>query len=362
MKINEVLFFELIQVAIGYRTCLSYVPSDVEWQSLFLMAEKHSLVGVCFGAVEKLPTNQYPPKRLLLNWLAQAEYIKKRNKLVDIRCVELQTKLLANGFRSCVLKGQGNAKLYPKHLRQLRQSGDIDLWVEGVRDDIVNFLNVSGMNAHDIHIVHADAECFDDVVVEIHFQPSWMYNPWTDRKLQRFFREQSYAQFQLIGEKTGFTYPSVYFNLVYNLVHINRHIFDEGIGLRQVVDYYYILKASDKIHRKDAIQKLRELSLVKFTSALMYVMQEVFSMNDDLLLCTPNEKLGKCLLTDIVAGGNFGKYGKYARTTTNAQRIKRGFDSFMRNWQFISIYPEEVLWIPFFKIGHWCWRKKNGYL
>lgn len=39
------LFFELVQVALGVRPCLSHSPSVQEWDELYAMAKKQSLVG-----------------------------------------------------------------------------------------------------------------------------------------------------------------------------------------------------------------------------------------------------------------------------------------------------------------------------
>ena len=63
-------FFELIQVAIGTRICLSQTPSADEWGELYAMAKKQSLVGVCFAGVQRLQQQrQEPPEMLYLTWM-----------------------------------------------------------------------------------------------------------------------------------------------------------------------------------------------------------------------------------------------------------------------------------------------------
>ena len=109
------LFFELIQVAIGTRICLSHTPSADEWGKLYAMAKKQSLVDVCFAAVQRLPEDERPQEMLYLTWMGMAAKIQQRNEVVNRQCVELQAKLSANGLRSSILKGQGVAALYRLH-------------------------------------------------------------------------------------------------------------------------------------------------------------------------------------------------------------------------------------------------------
>lgn len=247
--------------------------------------------------------------------------------------------------------------LYPnsKH----RRCGDIDLWVEGKRDDIVNYIRSKGVKVYDVHLVHATAEFFKDVPVEIHFCPSWMYNPILNRRLQFFFASQASAQFAHYDEKVGFAYPTVFFNLVHSMVHINRHVFEEGIGLRQLMDYYFILKHSSREERSEAYNVLCFVGLRKFVGAVMYVMQQVFLLEEDLMLCRPNSIIGSRLLDSIMAGGNFGKaLGlKHGRN-----KLEKGLLQLKHNLQLMLPYANEAMWIPFFQVWHYGWRKKHGYL
>lgn len=292
-----------------------------------------------------------------LQWIANTLKIEKRNEQANLRAKQLTDFFLNGGYRSCVLKGQGVALLYTNPKR--RCCGDIDLWVEGERGEIVNFIRSRGVRIYDVHLVHATAVFFEDIPVEIHFRPSWMYNPFLDRKLQKFFTEQASEQFANYDESVGFAYPTIYFNLVHSIVHINRHIFEEGIGLRQLMDYYYILQHSTQQKRSDAYEVLCSVGLKKFVGAVMYVLKQVFLLEDDLMLCKPNSVLGIPLLDSIIAGGNFGKaFGlRHGRN-----KFEKGLLQWKHNLQLMLPYANEAMWIPAFQVWHYLWRKRKGYL
>ena len=141
MMETENLLFELIRVAIGNRVCLSRVPTAAEWNALYSLSVKQAVAGVCFCGVQRLQKEQLVemPVRLKLQWFALATQIKARNELLNQRCVEVQRMLTEEGMKSCILKGQGVARLYDfnfnvndnGNLGAYRQSGDIDVWVDG---------------------------------------------------------------------------------------------------------------------------------------------------------------------------------------------------------------------------------------
>ena len=354
------LFYELIRLSVGSSSVLSSHPSSHEWQSLLTEAIKQAIDGVSFEGFlkyQEFSENVQESKKIKLQWIASVLLLEQRNELTNLRVQQLSDFFSQGKFRTCVLKGQGIALLYPnpKH----RHCGDIDLWVEGKRDDIVNYIRSKGIKVYDVHLVHATAEFFKDVAVEIHFCPSWMYNPFFNRRLQLFFASQASAQFAHYDEKVGFAYPTIFFNLVHSMVHINRHVFEEGIGLRQLMDYYFILKHSSCEERSEAYNVLCSVGLRKFVGAVMYVMQQVFLLEEDLMLGRPNSILGSRLLDSIMAGGNFGKaLGlKHGRN-----KLEKGLLQLKHNLRLMLPYANEAMWIPFFQVWHYGWRKKHGYL
>lgn len=170
----EILFFELIRVSTGNQVCLTHTPSVTEWQMLFDMALKQSLLGICFVGVQKLQTQeQCPSEMLYLQWMGMAAKIQQKNEVVNQQCSELQAKLSACGLKACVLKGQGVANLYSEHLRILRQSGDIDVWVKADPKYIIDFAK-SFVISEDPTYLHVGAKVFEDTQVELHWRPTFL--------------------------------------------------------------------------------------------------------------------------------------------------------------------------------------------
>ena len=104
------LFFELLQVAIGRRTHLSRPPSSEEWGFLYLMAERQSVLGICFKVVKEMADSV--PQPLYMKWLAMAAKIQQRNEEMNRKCAEVYEAICKEEFGCVVLKGQGMARYY----------------------------------------------------------------------------------------------------------------------------------------------------------------------------------------------------------------------------------------------------------
>lgn len=355
-------FFELLRIAIGNKDGFECLPTDEEWKALFKLANEQSLSSFLFMGLEKVLSQPDITKpSMLFEWIGIQQTTASLNALQNKRAKELTEIFFKHGgFRSCILKGQGTALYYDKP--EYRQCGDIDIWIEGDRDKILEFAHSHKQEIGHVDIKHSDISFFDDVPVEVHFMPSWMYCPATNKKLQRFFREKAEWQFANYDENIGFAHTTIDFDLVYSMVHMYRHIFSEGIGLRQLVDYYYILQRSTEEQRLDAFEALCQLKMRSFVGGIMWILMERFGMDANYSLCSGNEKHGKFLLSEIMAAGSFGHFDTRIKQIDHEKRFKRGFSQLKRNLRFVTLYPSEVLWSPFWKLWHWYWRKKKGYL
>ena len=352
------LFQELILISLGKHNKFSRRLTDTDWASLYVEAQRQSLVGVLLTGVEKAIASGENKPNILMAWIAKGLALENRNRLLNARCKEITDVFNDLGLRSCVLKGQGVAMLYPNPLR--RQCGDIDLWVEGNRDDIYKTLKARWKVGETV-IHHAEVEIFKDTPTEIHFVPSFTYSPFLYRRYKRFFKRWADRQFDNYMESVGFACPTTDFNAVYSLMHIFHHVLHEGIGLRQLLDYYYILKSLDKEQRLQVFEEMRHLELAKFVEAVMYVEQQMFGLEPEFFLCKPNERLGKLLLAEIELAGNFGKYDKRNQHVNRKSRMDVYLHNVKRNFVFFKFAPSEVLWAPIWKPCHFVWRKIKGY-
>lgn len=353
------LFFALVRCGIGKEKSLPHCPTPEQWQELFDMAKKQTLVGIIFDGMETLPTEQRPPKDIIFQWYSLCENIKKQNIDLNKKVVAISKKFKEEGFNNCILKGQGIAQLYPKPL--LRTPGDIDIWLDGGDKKVIAYVKKFIPDCSPTYH-HVDFPISDDVDIEVHYRPSWMCNPFINRKIQKFFAMSANEQFTNIAETSVGVFPiaTVIFNRIFILQHIFRHLFFEGIGIRQILDYYFVIQQPiTENEKREYIKLLKEFGLYKFATAITFVMQRIFAMDEEQCIVKANKKEGEFLLNEIMAAGNFGKYDKRYIATQRGLNIAHVSNLIKRTIVMLSHYPSEMFWDPFFRIWHYFWRKKN---
>lgn len=348
------IFFELVRVSLGTQDTLSRQLSDEEWEQMFVFAGKQALIGICFSGLERLPAGQRPPEELLFKWFSSARHIEYTNHLMNQRTEETTAFFRSNGFKICILKGQGIALLYPKPDR--RQSGDIDIWLDGGRERLYAFARakdadgkIYGANYHHIH-----CHLFEDTEVEAHIYPCCLNNPFLNRKLHRLF--------DLYPPSDERETPVLAFNRIYILIHCFNHLVGHGVGMRQVMDYYYVLKQGfTEEERKATLEWLKNLRLMRFTAAMMWLMKEVFGLEERYLLTKPDAKEGAFLLEEICQTGNMGHFDE-RNWGSSSTPFSRFLFNTRRDIHFLSHYPHEIIWQPFFSIWMYVWRWWKGLL
>ena len=239
---------------------MSMVVAKIDWRQLYNFASRQALLGFCFDGIERLTKEfseelkQNPMGRdLLMTWMGKAQQIRRQNMKVNAVASKLFSMLREDGLRCCILKGQGNALMYPNPYS--RTPGDIDVWVNASREQITEYAKKHFEIGDDIRFHHLETSV-DGVPVELHFFPGIMNNPIYNARLQKWFKRNADLQCSnVVSLPNGIgeiAIPTTAFNVVYQLTHLYHHFFDEGIGMRQIIDYYYVVCDFYKVYQNSS--------------------------------------------------------------------------------------------------------------
>lgn len=376
-------FFLILQSAIGENVRLTHSLSHDEWEEMFDLAKKQALLGLAFEGVKKLPKEQWPQGDIVLKWTMATEQVKRQNLQTTNVCLRLNDIFAKDGFDTCILKGQANHVYYDGlidgvSLGMLRVCGDVDAWIwpkEKILHPVKSIIDYCQRRNILLSLCHLHAEVkpINGVPIEIHFRPSFLNAPWRNRNFQRVFKAAVFDNAKI--DDSGIVKKlRVDYDLIFQMNHIYRHLLDEGVGLRQVFDFYVLLKDYNKeryvrtelMGKEEMMKIISFCGMKRFATALMYVLKDIFHVGNDELICGISEKDGLFLQDEMMMAGNFGHYD----TRMNAIEVRKGKLSFqlqrasrrfMRNLRFLSSYPEEVICEPFARIAHFLWRKLRLY-
>ena len=376
---QQKIFFDFLRFCIGSAKEIPSSLKEVDWKELYAIAKKQALLGVLFYGIQRLPKELAPEQKLLMQWMVMAEQIRKQN----IRLFQDSVKVCKNfeneGFANCILKGQGNALLYPDPY--MRTPGDIDIYLAGGRKRVMQYINKVCPNQV-MRYHHVDFPVMK-TAIEVHFTPSYMFFPIHNSRMQKWFKEvmgeQCNHRVSLPDGYGEIHVPQVSFNVIYILSHLHRHIFTEGIGLRQLLDYYFVLLKwhTDLTNLTDSNKSLPQMTLIntdldalrhklkylglwKFAQAVMFVMKEVFGLSEDRMIVPMDEREGRFLLDEIMRGGNFGQYDTRLGSKENEGKLHRYLRMSLRNLRFVKHYPTEALSEPLFRTWFALWKKIHG--
>ena len=247
-------FFAFLKYCLGYKENMSRVIAGMNWHELYSFASKQALLGLCFEGIERLG-EEYPEelkrnpigRELLMTWMGKAQQIRRKNMKVNAVAGKLFSMLREDGMRCCILKGQGNALMYPNPYS--RTPGDIDVWIDASRERIMEYAQKKFELEDDIRLQHLETS-LDGVPVELHFFPCSMNNPIYHARLRKWFRRNADLQCShIVGLPDGagdIAIPTTAFNVIYQLTHLYHHFFDEGIGMRQIIDYFLVVNDFSK--------------------------------------------------------------------------------------------------------------------
>lgn len=345
---------------------------------MYLISKKHALTAFIGSVLKDINGNILIEKDtnsieaftdLIMGWMGEVVKIARRNQKVNNDIIEEFLKLESKGLRCCLLKGQGNALLYPNPAS--RTSGDIDVWVQhedgantdaNIRRIIHLFKAQNSKSVATYH--HIDAPDINGTPVEVHYRPQFLFSACHNKRLQQYFIKKAEAQFANIVNIGGeaIAVPTTEFNIVFQLSHIYNHLFHEGIGLRQIVDYFYTLRKYANQPDKDPTliaQTIAHLGMRKISGALMWILVEQMGMPIQQAILPPDERRGRFVLTEIMTSGNFGHFDE-RNAKFGTSQLGRNAQRLVRDLRLLRYFPSEALSEPLFRLWHAIWRKRHN--
>ncbi|MBO4446881.1 MAG: nucleotidyltransferase family protein [Bacteroidales bacterium] len=342
-SIPEILF-RLLRLSTGQKDEDFPMLSSEEWRAVYDLALHQSLLGIAFSGIEHLPNEKWPEKLISMKFYAQVKYIRSFTQRATETSIEVVDRFARQGRRSVILKGVTSGALYDDP--SLRSSGDVDIWVESDRKWLKDFVRSINPNAG-VYYHHITLIKIRGVELEAHFMPTWMNNPFVNARLQRWFAGfwQDETNIQEV-KVSGGSVPGLSdrYNRVFLLIHIFRHLFMDGVGMRQIMDYYCLLrKGLTPEEREETMVMLRSFRLDKFAAAVMYLLGECFHLPEEKMLCAPDGKRGRFLLSEVMRSGNFGNSDSRIKGDANASSAYNFFTRIIRSLRFLPQYPSEAL-------------------
>lgn len=354
------LFFSFISIILHKRKEFHAEWKNIDWRQFYEFAQAQAIIGVVFEGIllygDDLRTKF--PKDVLFQWIGDAENIKQQNKIAFKRSSEISDFFCKKGgFKSCILKGQGNALMYDNPY--YRTSGDIDIWIDGSRKEITEFVKGNSNPVFE-QSHHIDFPIYKDIEIEVHYTPAILLKPSNNRKFQEWCQEQKATQMSnRVALPDGFgeiNVPMPDFNVVFQMAHMMEHFLTEGIGLRHFIDYYHVLKMNT--NRTNTANLYKEFGLLKFARGVMWIEKECLGLDEKYLIVEPDGKRGRVILNEMLEGGNFGQYDERYKSRKKSY-VLRGLTDSYRLLKLAKVFPIESMWKLFRKIDNQRWKLRQ---
>ena len=281
-------------------------PGDIAWLAIDEIAKKHVVLPLVFQAALSLPSFQRPPAELLQAWKRYTLGTVIHNERSMRAQSEAVSMLQVAGIPCAVLKGASVAALYPRP--EMRALGDIDLLVRKEHcEKAAGILEAHGYQRYEIDHAFHIGFIGESAYMELHYAISRFPASQAGRHIAarledapnraKTARIAPYA-FPVLSE------PDQALSL---LLHMERHIVDEGIGLRQLCDWCaFAASLAPETLEAQVLPTIRECRLYQFASTLTKICVDWLGLDAQRhawCMHVPGQT-SDALLADILDNGN----------------------------------------------------------
>lgn len=274
-------YFLLLMQSVLNNTPAPLCEEDVDWQIIYNIAVDHSLAGMLWEALGKLPKENRPHGDFMpyLKQMYQEQLVADLNRTFE---TERLLNLLSNeGVLSMPFKGIVTKHDYPQpHLRSMT---DVDLLCrEGLRPKAEEIFLKEGYVRESVSVKDVTFRKNDILYFELHSSlltedsPAYKYfsTVWDRAK---------------VNKATGHAEMTSEDTYLYMLEHLAKHIESGGAGVRLYMDVYVFVKAhGDELCREYVDKILNKIKLSQFEKVTLEICGNWFSGEEEVNVNTPN--------------------------------------------------------------------------
>ncbi len=287
----------------------SLFKGDVNWIAIYKLSQEQTVVAVVWDGIEKLPLELRPDKALSFKWYGFVVRNEQTNRAINNKVVEIFNIYKSAGLHPILLKGAGVASLYHNPLR--RGCGDIDIFVgdktewqlaDKLIEDKLGGVNLEKLERLHKHDYHTTLKLPDGLTIENHTKFTSHFTSAVTRKFESqlaswYPNNPAYVD---IAEQKIEVSPTA-FNAQYVFIHMYRHFFALGVGLRQMCDWAVLINHLDN----------KDIELVGYKKGWQVMagfLVEYLGVEADKIphFKEVNSKKNRIVLDLILEGGNFG--------------------------------------------------------
>lgn len=319
-----------------------------DWESLYNHALKHTVEGVIFDSFASLLEHQLPPKNILVKWAVRVDQIERSNKKMNNVINRQWDYFCQLGVNATLLKGQGVARCYKDAAR--RVCGDVDWVFEG---DGYNTVLTNIRKDRNINFPLNSFGCeWAGVQTDFHRQFFDIFNPFKAAYIRSLLKEHWRSPDSVKIEQKNITILRPELQLLQVNVHILKHMFFLGVGLRQFCDsarLYYEYRNSINL---DLLRNVYvETGILKWIHILHQILVEYIGLPQQYIpFPYPNHSASEVekIVDEIWQSGNFGfhdlRYGmakeRRSKLPNRLVRIRKSFEAFKLYYKYA---PGEAL-------------------
>lgn len=319
-------------------------PLGMDWRRLYLFAQEHDIVGMIYPAIARLPEEHMPPQNVLQILLKsyKGSIIVDSNREYEI--AQLTDKFAANNVDYILLKGMVINKLYPDSF--MRSMSDVDiLYREYDRGSAAKCMEDMGYtlmlksNKDDTYFKNSAK-----VKVELH------------RELVEYSMEKEYGYLSSVWDRAvrengqyKMTDEDYY---IYMVIHLAKHFYKSGTGIRQIADMYVYNKGyAGKLDKGYIDGELKKLDLLIFESKISELAQTWFGD-------TEADESTDMIAEYVLSSGVFGTTSRLEVNLLTKEKLKNDGGTSKLSYYIKSIFPPYRVMVG----QYGSWLKKYPFL